>query len=671
MKPVTRFLGVSIFVILAACRENAPVQPQQPGSIRALIVDGAHSGNPDFFFLPPLVPNPVGSPNFDPGQFNSHLSPFVEVCELAADPGLVPAVDCLNATRVFGPARMGLDASNEQYQLNWDTQSSPLIATSFYRIIVRGAVGGTPLGFLDMDPVPGGMKSLKTGEIVPFQDGRTLPIKVRIEQGAFGSSNANDRVEQVVPNVIPAGTFDVTTNTGFAGARFTNGWLPPGIDQVVVIIERIPVHDGQPETSCLNTGLEELEGCYRFRTDPDLHGLGVDGTDLLFQIPVVVGVCFQIPGMAGHENAPPFELHRREEILGQLTGPPVPLGEVPAPFLSCDGFGATPPSIGAAIRSGRLGDIAKAGWSAVTRGIERIIEPRALHAVDFGAGGTTSSFSRFGWARHATMTVTSGDGAIAPAGSTVQAAVQVQNVHHGALIPVVGQAVTFTVTGGGGSVVESQPVLTDALGTATVSWRLRLGVNTLQVTTTYVTNSPALIAATGTPQIGVIDFETYPDGSPTCANCAVTNEYASRGVVFSYAGLVCPTLTNAQLFLSSSAYDPVGGPANHSVTSAGAPAGGFCSGTMTMVFAAPPGTVRFQLRGNNDIAVFPVAAFDGIGAPILGAEIVRSNVSTYTSVSGFVFRQETVTITHAGGIGKIDLGMNGFIALIDNLLISP
>jgi hypothetical protein len=142
-------------------------------------------------------------------------------------------------------------------------------------------------------------------------------------------------------------------------------------------------------------------------------------------------------------------------------------------------------------------------------------------------------------------------------------------------------------------------------------------------------------------------------------------------VVFSYAGLVCPTLTNAQLFLSSSVYDPPGGPANHSVTSAGAPAGGFCSGTTTLSFAAVPGTVRFQLRGNNDIAEFPVAAFDGIGAPILAAEIARSDVSTYTSVSGFVFRQETVTITHAGGMSRIDLGMNGFVALIDNLLILP
>jgi len=174
------------------------------------------------------------------------------------------------------------------------------------------------------------------------------------------------------------------------------------------------------------------------------------------------------------------------------------------------------------------------------------------------------------------------------------------------------------------------------------------------------------------PSGRVIDFETFPDGSPTCASCTLTNEYASRGVVFSFSSpTVCPSLTNAQLFLSSTVYDPTGGPANHSVTSAAAPTGGFCSGTTTMSFAGLPDTVRFQLRGNNDIALFPVAAFDGGAAPIPASEITRSNVTTYTSVSGFVFRQETITIIHAGGIGRVDLAMNGFIVLIDNLIILP
>ena len=219
MRHVTCFSVVAVaVVVLAGCRDNS-LQP--PPQLSAAIQDGNHAGNPNFFFLPPLVPSPVGSQFYDAGKFNAHLAPVAEVCELAANPILVPTTDCKAGPLVFGPATMALDLINEQYQLNWDTQASALILTSFYRITVRGSARGMALGFLDVDPVLGGVKNLTTGDVVQFQNGRTLPIKVRIEQGAFGSSNSNDFVEQVVPNVIPTGTLDITTNTGFAGARFT------------------------------------------------------------------------------------------------------------------------------------------------------------------------------------------------------------------------------------------------------------------------------------------------------------------------------------------------------------------------------------------------------------------------------------------------------------------
>ena len=536
MRHVSLFAAVAV-AGLAACSTESTLQPNQP-TLNALIVDGAHAGNPNFFFLPPLVPNPVGTPNYDAGKFNAHLSPFVEVCELTADPRVVPLADCASPTvRAFGPARMALDGSTEQYQLNWDTKASALNPAAFYRIIVRGAPRGTPLGILDVDPVSGGMKNIKTGDVYAFQDGRTLPIKVRIEQGAFGSTNSNDNVEQVVPSVLPPTGLDVTTNTGFAGAHFSNGFLPPGIDQVVVIIERLPVNDGGSESSCLQSGLEELEGCYRFRTDPDLHGLGADGEDLLFQQNVIAGVCFQFPGDVGHDNEHPFQLHRREEVRGVLVGGAQLLEEVPAPFLHCDGFGATPPSIGAAFRSGRIGDIARAGLYAVSHAIGRAIEPKALHAVDFGAGGSTSEFSRFGFARRAAMTVTSGDGATAPAGTTIDAAVSVQTSHHEETIPVVGQAVTFTVTGGGGTVSTptcsagpSCSANTNSDGNADVTWRLGVGVNTIQVTTNHVTNSPQTITATGTAGNLTISSFTRSFADPTVADDIVfTAEVTNAG----------------------------------------------------------------------------------------------------------------------------------------------
>src|SRR5947208_3357632 len=132
-----RYLSVAVVVAvagLAACRSDSTLQPNAP-VLNALISDGAHldaagNGNKDFFFLPPLVSNPVGTPYYDAGKFNAHLSPVVEVCELTAvDVVSLATATCKSATvRVFGPVKMTLDASNEQYQLNWDTKSTVLNA---------------------------------------------------------------------------------------------------------------------------------------------------------------------------------------------------------------------------------------------------------------------------------------------------------------------------------------------------------------------------------------------------------------------------------------------------------------------------------------------------------------------------------------------------------------
>jgi len=365
------------------------------------------------------------------------------------------------------------------------------------------------------------MKNVKTGDVYVFQDGRTLPIKVRIELGAFGSgTHSDDVVEQVVPNVLPPDGLDVTTITKHAGAHFTTGWLPSvggtQLDQVVVIIERFPITG---DASCLNTPFEQLEGCYLFRTDPDLHTLVPGG---LFNHSIVAGVCFQFPSEVLHTNYP-FELYRSEEVEGGLA-PAVPLlDEREAPFLSCSDFEPTPPSISAAFRSGRLGDIARAGLYAVTHAIGRVIRPAALYAVDFGAGGSTSEFSRFGYVRPATMTINSGEGAIAPAGSTVQASVLIQSEHHEPA-PVAGKPVTFTVTGGGGTLPDgatepsTRTVVTDGSGIATVSWRLGAGANALTASTDQVLASPVVIHATGTSANLTISSFTRSFTNPTVAD---------------------------------------------------------------------------------------------------------------------------------------------------------
>ncbi len=490
-------------VIASAC-DRQLTQPL--GAVRpaAVVLDGAHGGNPNFFFLPPLVANPSSDPNFGAGTFNRAVSATVEVCTLAGDPRLVPT-DCDGSPLVFGPAPAELDAAGEQYRVNWDTKSPTLLdATKFYRITVRGAPKGAPLGLLDVDPVLQGIKNLRTGDIVLFPDGRTLPIKVRIEQGAFGATNP-DHVEQTVGNAATV----VTTSTGFAGASFPDGWLPlgalaAGIDHVVVIIERIPVNDGGAGTSCLRSGLLEREGCYRFRTDPDLHGLGA------FTHLVTAGVCFESPSLVGQSDGPPVQLARRVEIGGAPFGPTFVLPETTAPFLTCDRFGPT--QVIGAVRSGNVRALAAAGWRALMRGIGRLVTPAALHAVDLGAGGGTDGFSRIGWARSATMTkVLTTDLQVGAPNAALATDPQVclTYTHHSGPEPLVSEPVTFAVVTGGGTVGGGSSTIanTGSDGCAHASWVLgpstTPGGNTLSVTA-LADGSPQTFTATGVSVVGIL-----------------------------------------------------------------------------------------------------------------------------------------------------------------------
>ncbi|PYP07827.1 MAG: hypothetical protein DMD56_14160, partial [Gemmatimonadetes bacterium] len=411
MKPVA--LACLAVLLLTACSDQQPLQPPAGSRPSALIMDGAHhGGNPDFFFLPPLAADPTGGPNFDAGKFNPNLAPTAEVCRLSGDPAS-GAVDCATDIQgqpvlVFGPKPMTLAV--EQYQVTWDTKSPTLLdASKFYRIIVRGAPRGTMLGLLDVDPVTGGLKDVRTGEVVQFQDGRSLPIKVRIEQGAFGVTNP-DHVEQVVTNHIttPTGTADVTTNTGFAGARLVDNWLPAaavaaGIDRVVVIIERVPVNNAVPATS-------------------------FDDSD--------------------------------------------------APFLNCATFSPTPATVGVSpgARAGGLLGLARAGLHALMDRMGRALTPRPLHAVDLGAGGRTNAFSFFGWARRATMTKAApSDNQVTLVGTKVLTDPTVcLTTLHPATRPLVGEPVTFTVSGGGGTVGggASVPRVTGSDGCASAPWVL-------------------------------------------------------------------------------------------------------------------------------------------------------------------------------------------------------
>src|SRR5881397_4420883 len=78
--PMKRWAFVVIATAaIAGCTERQVLQSPPIGRPVALILDGAHDGDPDFFFLPPLVGSPVNDPHFDAGKFDATLTPTVEV----------------------------------------------------------------------------------------------------------------------------------------------------------------------------------------------------------------------------------------------------------------------------------------------------------------------------------------------------------------------------------------------------------------------------------------------------------------------------------------------------------------------------------------------------------------------------------------------------------------
>lgn len=180
----------ALMAALAACRDapSAPVSrsgpsPSEPGFDIGDAVFG--HGNPHFFFLPPMVPAPTYA-----GTADGTLSPQVTVCEWQPGPGRCGAVVADFGTQSgTGSQVVRYDAAAGQYILNWDTKTClagacTLDPAKVYRL--RVFVGRSQLGFADLAIVSGGsqLKNEKTGDYVTLLDGRTLPVKFRIEQGA-------------------------------------------------------------------------------------------------------------------------------------------------------------------------------------------------------------------------------------------------------------------------------------------------------------------------------------------------------------------------------------------------------------------------------------------------------------------------------------------------------
>lgn len=143
----------------------------------ALISDQAHNGGtPGFFFLPPMVRATTY------GVYRPGLAPVVTIEELA--PGTRGIIATFTTTSGTSGARVE-DDGVDHYQVNWDTRLFALDPTLTYRIHV--SLENFELGFADVDLVASGseLKTVATNESIPLLDGRTFPIKFRIQPEAL------------------------------------------------------------------------------------------------------------------------------------------------------------------------------------------------------------------------------------------------------------------------------------------------------------------------------------------------------------------------------------------------------------------------------------------------------------------------------------------------------
>jgi hypothetical protein len=182
-------------ITLGACGSDPVAGPIARGEQPRFDISHAGTmGNAHFFFLPPIV----GAQTATNGVADGTLAPEVTVCDLGTafptamtpcDPTAQPSVVArFTISEGTGGQLIRYEGNAQHYMVNWDTGESAgggLKPDHYYRIHVR--VGALSLGHADIDPVASGsdLRNVTTGQVIPLLNGRTLPVKFRIEQGAL------------------------------------------------------------------------------------------------------------------------------------------------------------------------------------------------------------------------------------------------------------------------------------------------------------------------------------------------------------------------------------------------------------------------------------------------------------------------------------------------------
>ncbi|MEJ2678752.1 MAG: carboxypeptidase regulatory-like domain-containing protein [Gemmatimonadota bacterium] len=498
----SRLPVLALLALLSACADTTMTPFAAPGEGNKAISDAVHGeeNNPFFFWLPPMVGQPSSALLGEPEM---QASPrIVVVCQasnqLATCDGETPVESALGLEADF-TVGTGLEVGWDMFQVDFDTRAFGLSASSAdgttsyttYRIVaytdpLTEVCGPFVLGYADFQVGENGKeaKSLASGEMIGLVDGRTLPIKFRIDKGAYAyvlednlavadGDPADEPLCQencIVAFVTTDDTTTVTLKDEDTGQDATGVQFKPGdveMMSLLVIDER--TIEG-PDANCANGVTLRKKHCYRYRIFPDEE----------FQDSVRFGIC-------PWDDVPldPASLWRILKVDYGAGGEPFvtrpPEVDV-SDFLPCEGLGASLMS--------RLFHYA----------LERVVRPLYAQTTKRPWGARAGDFSDVFWALDAVMTPASTTDTTMTAGDTFEPTVLVQALYPEPDVPLEDAEVTFAITAGDGWLsvpigadtvgdpvvvggrVLAVTLLTDAAGLAHVEWTVGEGTNTLEVT---------------------------------------------------------------------------------------------------------------------------------------------------------------------------------------------
>ncbi len=235
------FRIAALLIAVAACGTDGPVEPADkttPQQAAPAISDAVHQGGvPQFFWLPPTVPNPgptvtgivdgnlLGGPGVYP-QLEIRVCP-PEVTALCTGAGAFQSFNGFSST----PITLH-QAGN--YQLLWN--KNPLVSGNTYRawVLVTPAAntGQLSLGFADVKVVSSSqaLKQVDPLEFVGLVAGNPLYLKFTVRTGLPGAITVSLGSSSLAPGGSTTATATVTDlhGTPIAGALVTWGVTPSG-----------------------------------------------------------------------------------------------------------------------------------------------------------------------------------------------------------------------------------------------------------------------------------------------------------------------------------------------------------------------------------------------------------------------------------------------------------